>query len=160
DGPLKVTGRAMYASDLHFPGMLYAVPVCSTIANGKIESLDASAAQKLPGVRAIYHRGNIGKLFRVAVSFGEDMSKVDEQRPPFEDTIVGYSGQYVPLAVADTFEQAMAAADAVKVSYRAEPHNVSTDLDPQHLEAARKKDGPAKDPETPHVESERGDPEK
>ncbi len=27
DGPLKVTGRAQYASDFHFPGLLYAVPV-------------------------------------------------------------------------------------------------------------------------------------
>src|SRR5881396_1528646 len=85
DGPLKVTGRALYASDHHFPGMLYAVPVCSTIAKGEIESLDLSAAEKMPGVRAIYHRQNIGKLFRVAISFGEEMAMVDEKRPPFED---------------------------------------------------------------------------
>ena len=32
DGPLKVTGRALYASDFHFPGLLYAVPVEATIA--------------------------------------------------------------------------------------------------------------------------------
>ena len=34
DGPLKVTGKAQYASDFHFPGMLYAVPVEATIASG------------------------------------------------------------------------------------------------------------------------------
>ena len=34
DGPLKVTGTAQYASDHHLPGMLYAVPVGATIANG------------------------------------------------------------------------------------------------------------------------------
>ena len=36
DGPLKVTGKAQYTSDFHFPGMLYAVPVEATIANGRI----------------------------------------------------------------------------------------------------------------------------
>src|SRR6185503_11954577 len=84
DGPLKVTGRAMYASDHHFPGMLYAVPAGSTIAKGEIQALDLSTAEKMPGVRAIYHRGNIGKLFRVAVTFGgTDWAMVDEKRPPF-----------------------------------------------------------------------------
>ncbi len=40
DGPLKTTGTAEYAADYHFPRMTYAVPVCATIANGKIRSLD------------------------------------------------------------------------------------------------------------------------
>ena len=50
DGPLKTTGTAMYAGDYNFPRMVYAVPVCSTIASGKIRSIDTSAAEKLPGV--------------------------------------------------------------------------------------------------------------
>ena len=53
DGPLKVTGRAMYASDHSFPGMLYAVPVGATIAKGTLASVDTSAAAKMPGVRAV-----------------------------------------------------------------------------------------------------------
>ena len=64
EGPLKVSGLAMYATDFHFPGMLYAVPVEATIANGKIEKLETAAAEKMPGVRAIFHRANIGKIFR------------------------------------------------------------------------------------------------
>ena len=64
DGPLKVTGTAQYASDFHFPGLLYGVPVEATIANGKITTLDTAAAEKMPGVRAIFHRQNIGKIFR------------------------------------------------------------------------------------------------
>src|SRR3954453_13311683 len=64
DGPRKVTGLAQYTSDFHFPGMLYAVPVGATIANGRITKLDTAAAEKMPGVRAILHRGNIGKIFR------------------------------------------------------------------------------------------------
>jgi len=40
DGPLKVSGKAQYASDFHFPGMLYAIPVEATIASGRITKLD------------------------------------------------------------------------------------------------------------------------
>src|SRR5437870_5718002 len=54
----------------------------------------------------------------------------EERRPPFEDDVVGYYGQYIALAVADTFEAAKAAADAVRVTYSKEKPNVET-----HLEA-------------------------
>jgi len=64
DGPLKVSGRAQYASDFHFPGMLHAVPVGATIASGRVAAIDAAAASKMPGVRAVFHRENIGKIFR------------------------------------------------------------------------------------------------
>ncbi|WP_050025540.1 xanthine dehydrogenase family protein molybdopterin-binding subunit [Verrucomicrobium sp. BvORR034] len=159
DGPLKVTGRAMYSSDHHFPGMLYAVPVSATIANGKIEKIDTAAAEKMPGVRAIYHQGNIGKLFRVSVSFG-DLSMIDETRPPFEDDVIRYYGQYVALAVADTFERAGAAADAVKVTYRREEPNVERELGVERLAGVRKKGGAKPEQlESPKVQSERGEPE-
>ena len=39
DGPLKVSGKAQYASDFHFPGTLYAVPVEATIASGRVVTL-------------------------------------------------------------------------------------------------------------------------
>src|ERR1700682_21098 len=113
DGPLKVSGVAQYASDFHFPGMLYAVPVEATIANGKIQKLDTAAAEKMPGVRAIFHRENIGKIFR-GVRGGGLGGIVDERRPPLEDDVVRYYGQYIALAVADTFESAKAAADTVR----------------------------------------------
>src|SRR6185503_19110718 len=64
DGPRKVSGRAQYTSDFHFPGLLYAVPVEATIANGKLLKLDTSAAEKMPGVRAVFHRENIGPIYR------------------------------------------------------------------------------------------------
>src|SRR5437868_10887148 len=127
DGPLKVTGTAQYASDFHFPGLLYAVPVEATIANGKIQKLDTAAAEKMPGVRAIFHRENIGKIFRSVKGPGME-GLCDERRPPFEDDIVRYYGQYVALAVADTFEAAKAAADAVRVTYAKDKPNVATDL--------------------------------
>src|SRR5439155_17973317 len=127
DGPLKVTGKAQYTSDFHFPGLLYGVPVEATIAKGKVVKLDTAAAEKMPGVRAIFHRENIGKIFRSVQGTGFE-GITDERRPPFEDDIVRYYGQYVALAVADTFETAKAAADAVRVTYAKEKPNVDTDL--------------------------------
>jgi xanthine dehydrogenase YagR molybdenum-binding subunit len=127
DGPLKVSGKAQYASDFHFPGMLYAVPVAATIANGRVTAIDAALAIRTPGVRAVFHRANIGKIFRS--TFGPGFQGVtDERRPPFEDDVVRYYGQYVALAVADTFEAARAAADAVRVTYAREEPNVDTEL--------------------------------
>jgi xanthine dehydrogenase YagR molybdenum-binding subunit len=154
DGPLKVTGRAKYASDFHFPGLLYGVPVEATIANGKVTRVDTAAAEKMPGVRAIFHRENIGKIYRSVQGQGFDGIS-DERRPPFEDDIVRYYGQYVALAVADTFEAAKGAADAVRVSYAKEKPNVDTDL--------KADDEPDVVPTTvaptPRLQSKRGDAE-
>jgi xanthine dehydrogenase YagR molybdenum-binding subunit len=127
DGALKVSGKAQYASDFHFPGMLYAVPVGATIANGRVVKLDTAAAEKMPGVHAVFHRENIGRIFRSVQGPGF-AGITDERRPPFEDDVVRYYGQYIALAVADTFETAKAAADAVRVTYVEEKPNVDTDL--------------------------------
>jgi len=152
DGPLKVSGKAQYASDFSFPGLLYAVPVEATIANGRVVKLDTAAAEKMPGVRAIFHRANIGKIFRSAPGNGMEGICI-ERRPPFDDDIVRYYGQYVALAVADTFETAKAAADAVHVTYFKDKPNVETDLkaddDPAVVETTY---GPEH-----RLQSERGD---
>src|SRR5882724_4937920 len=123
DGPLKVSGRAQYTSDFHFPGLLYAVPVGSTIANGKLTEIDTAVAEKMPGVVAILHRGNIGKIFRSTVQPNFE-GICEERRPPFEDDVIRYYGQHIALAVAETFETAKAAADAVRATYSAEKPNV------------------------------------
>jgi xanthine dehydrogenase YagR molybdenum-binding subunit len=152
DGPRKVTGRAQYTSDFNFPGMLYAVPVEATIGNGKLLTLDTAAAEKMSGVRAIFHRGNIGRIFRSTPAPGFDRICL-ERRPPFEDDVIRYYGQYIALAVADTFEAAKAAADAVHATYSKEKPNVES-----YLEAANDPDvvftgyGPV-----PRLQSNRGD---
>jgi xanthine dehydrogenase YagR molybdenum-binding subunit len=141
DGPFKVTGTAKYASDYRFPGMVYAVPVGSTIANGRIASLDIDAARVMPGVVRIFHRENVGALHEPS----DDEGIIEEARPPFADDVIRYYGQYVALVVAETFEQATAAAARIRVSYaeQADPE-VALELAP---------DG------EPNVESQRGDPE-
>ena len=152
DGARKVTGLAQYTSDFNFPGMLYAMPVEATIANGKLLTLDTSAAEKMPGVRAVFHRRNIGRIFRSTPAPGFDRVCL-ERRPPFEDDVIRYYGQYIALAVADTFEAARAAADAVRATYAKEKPNVE-----RRLEAGNDPDvvftgyGPV-----PRLQSHRGD---
>ncbi len=154
DGPRKVSGMAQYTADFHFPGMLYAVPVEATIANGKLVKLDTAAAEKMPGVRAIFYRQNIGKIFRSVTQPGFE-SICDERRPPFEDDVIRYYGQYIALAVADTFEAAKAAADAVRATYATEKPNVEDELkaddEPDVVETTF---GPSE-----RLESHRGDAE-
>jgi xanthine dehydrogenase YagR molybdenum-binding subunit len=143
DGPLKVSGAAMYTSDHNLPGMLYAVPVCATIARGVVTSIDCNLAQGMPGVKAVYTRQNLGRLFRSGPAT-ETGGNIDERRPPFEDDTIRYYGQYVAAVVADTFEHAVAAANAVQVTYSSEKPDMRT-----HLETDEK----------PKVDSQRGDPE-
>lgn len=143
EGPLKVSGIATYTSDFNFPGLLYAVPVCATIGSGTIAGLDTSVAGSMPGVQAVYHRANIGRIYRSAPDEGLG-THLDERRPPFEDDVIRYYGQYVAAAVADTYEQAIAAANAVKVTYDAKEPDVRDQLE---LEGQ------------PNLDGERGDPD-
>src|SRR6185369_5035219 len=154
DGPRKGTGLAQYTSDCHFPGMLYAVPVEATLANGKLVKLDTEAAEKMPNVRAVFHRGNIGKIFRSTPAPGFDRV-CEERRPAFEDDVVRYYGQYIALAVADTFEAAKGAADAVRATYAKEKPNVDTDLKPDDEPDVV----PTTVAPTERLQSKRGDPE-
>src|SRR5580658_6902581 len=137
DGPLKVTGTAKYSSDYNLPGMLYAVPVCATIASGTIVSIDAARAEAMPGVKAVFHRGNIGKLYRTVPPAGFS-GIIDEKRPPFADDTVRYYGQYVA---------AVAAANGEKVTYTPPPNNLTALF--TESEATEK----------PNVDSHRGDPD-
>lgn len=116
DGPDKLTGRAQYAADVHPEGTTYAYGVYSTIAKGRIVSIDTDAARRCPGVIDIFHHNNFPRLHRSPSNFDEG-NVVDEKRVPFEDDYVYYSGQFVALVVADTFEHARAAAYQVTVDY-------------------------------------------
>ena len=53
DALAKVTGQAVYATDVRLPGMLYGCALRSPLAHAKILEVDVSAARKVPGVRAV-----------------------------------------------------------------------------------------------------------
>jgi xanthine dehydrogenase YagR molybdenum-binding subunit len=127
DGPLKTTGAAEYTADFHFERMAYAVPVVATVASGRIRRLDTASAEQMPGVLLALHHGNIGPLYRTVP--GDDNATNSEVRSAFEDDVVRHWGQYVAVVVAESFEQATAAAAAVKVDYETETPNLRVSLD-------------------------------
>ena len=53
DGADKVTGRAQFGADIHLPGMLYGKVLRSPHAHARIIAIDTSAAEALPGVKAV-----------------------------------------------------------------------------------------------------------
>jgi xanthine dehydrogenase YagR molybdenum-binding subunit len=53
DGPLKVSGRAKYSYDIVRPGMIYGRILRSPHAHARLKSIDAVAAEKAPGVKAL-----------------------------------------------------------------------------------------------------------
>jgi len=126
DGPLKTTGAARYAVDHDFPNLVHAVAVQSTIGKGRIRSLDVAAAEKMPGVLLVLRHGNIQNVFRTFPR--QQDGAMAESRAPFEDENIYYWGQYIAVVVAETLEQAKAAASAVRADYEVEPPDVRTDL--------------------------------
>ncbi|MFN2459983.1 MAG: xanthine dehydrogenase family protein molybdopterin-binding subunit [Candidatus Velthaea sp.] len=114
DGRLKVTGAAKYSAEWPMPNMLYGYLVLSTIANGRIASIDASAALKHPGVVAVMTPRNAPRINR-----GEGPTEVKMML--LQDDAVHYDRQPVAVVLADTFERAQYAASLVKVTYAAAP---------------------------------------
>jgi xanthine dehydrogenase YagR molybdenum-binding subunit len=114
DGRLKVTGDAAYAVEHPLQHVAHGVGVTSTIGKGRIVRIDSTEAERMPGIRAILHHGNMAPLYRPAGALAEH-SQPGEIRPPFEDEQVYYYGQFVALVIADTFEQAQDAAAHVQV---------------------------------------------
>ncbi len=62
EGRDKVTGRAEYTHLMQVPGMLHAKIFRSTVAHGRIKSVDTSAARKVPGVYGVYTSDDVRKV--------------------------------------------------------------------------------------------------
>ena len=112
DGPLKTTGKAPYAYERHdaAPDAAYGYVVGSAIAKGKITSMDLARAKAAPGVLAIVTAENAGKLGKGKMNIATLLGG-----PAIE-----HYHQAVAVVVAETFEQARAAAQLVQVSYSQE----------------------------------------
>src|SRR5579883_791237 len=121
DGRRKVTGAARYAADYPIEKMAYAVPILSTIGKGRIKSIDREALLREPGVLEVLTRENCPRLSGTANDFGS-WTKLGEARLPFDDDGIHYAGQVVGMVIAETLEQANAAALNAEVEYEsAEP---------------------------------------
>jgi xanthine dehydrogenase YagR molybdenum-binding subunit len=109
DGPLKTTGTAPYAYERHdvVPNQAYGYVVGSAIAKGRIASIDLARAKAASGVLAVVTADNAGKLAK-----GERNTAKLLGGPEID-----HYHQAIALVVAETFEQARAAAQLVRVDY-------------------------------------------
>src|SRR5213083_3275582 len=119
DGRQKVTGRATYAAEFDVPGQAHGAINRSTIANGRIASIDSAAAERAPGVIAVLTHRNAPRLAYRAHKALVDPD-VGERLHLLQDDRVSHQGQPIALVVADTLEQASHAATLVRVTYAAE----------------------------------------
>ena len=122
DGRLKVTGQARYAAEFAVPDVVHAVLVNSTIGAGAITGFDLAAARAMPGVLAIITPDNAPKL---QINGGSQQSV---HAPLLQDRDIHFNGQHVAVVVAETLEQADAAASLVRVRYRRDEPVTSMDV--------------------------------
>jgi CO/xanthine dehydrogenase Mo-binding subunit len=117
DGRLKVTGAATYPIDVTLPGLACAVLVGSTVTSGRILHIAVDAAERAPGVLAV-----ITHLNAPALAPGPATEIGPQPVPPFQSDAVLHYGQHVAMVVAETREEANAAAALIEVTYeRDEP---------------------------------------
>ena len=115
EGPLKVTGAAPYAYEVEPPSPpAYGVMLSAPIARGRISAIDTAAAEASPGVLLVWtHRNSPAQ--------GPRPERYDfftpSPRPALESDRVYFFGQQVAVVVADTLENAQAAAALVQVTY-------------------------------------------
>jgi xanthine dehydrogenase YagR molybdenum-binding subunit len=126
DGVLKVTGKAPYAADHHPKGMLYAVLAVSTIARGRVTSLDVAAAKRHASVVEVMTPSNRPKL-------AEDQNA---KTNPFmfrmellQDDTVRYANQAIAVVIAETLEAATEGAVLLSPQYETLPARVGLDGD-------------------------------
>jgi xanthine dehydrogenase YagR molybdenum-binding subunit len=112
DGPAKVMGKGKYTADINLPGMLYARMVDATIPHGRIVSIDTSAAEKVPGVRAVHVIEHV---------YGVAELRDPKLETPSRYPMVRYAGQPVAGVAAISQQIANDAAALVKVQYDTMP---------------------------------------
>ncbi|MEK6320555.1 MAG: xanthine dehydrogenase family protein molybdopterin-binding subunit [Acidobacteriota bacterium] len=102
DGAQKVSGRAKYSMDINRPGMLFGKIVRSPHAHAKVKSIDTSAAEQMPGVKAVHIVAQVGTELLWAGATVVSLAAVDE--PTAEDAMRAIKVEYevLPHLVIDT----------------------------------------------------------
>ncbi|QGZ66062.1 xanthine dehydrogenase family protein molybdopterin-binding subunit [Paraburkholderia acidisoli] len=119
DGPLKVAGRATFAAEFPLERMTYAALKYSTIARGRIATIDTAAAEAAPGVVLVMTWRNAPRL-KPLPPFGTQPKAVGgDDVPVMQDDQVHWNGQPVALVLAETQEQADHAQALIDVTYEA-----------------------------------------
>ncbi|MCP3934376.1 MAG: xanthine dehydrogenase family protein molybdopterin-binding subunit [Actinomycetia bacterium] len=115
DGFDKVTGRAKFGADHYLPGMLEGHTVRSPHAHARIVSIDTSAAERVPGVKAVVTGADFPAVE------GDAMARNVPHNSIARDKVL-YEGHLVAAVAATSREAAKAGAEAVVVEYEVLPH--------------------------------------
>jgi len=121
DGPLKVTGAAPFAAEFPVTGMLFAAVAYSTIAKGRITSLDTSAAETAPGVSLVMTHKNAPKLKSMPIFNSSPKAAGPSDLPIMQDDHIHWNGEAIAVVLAETQEQADHAKSLIRAEYREEP---------------------------------------
>jgi len=114
DGRLKVTGGARYTADIPLAAAAHAAIVYSTIASGRIVSIDTTAAENAPGVLVVLTHKNMPRMKPVPWSH---LRPQGQTYLPLQDDQIRYAGQPIALVVAATLDQATYAGTLIKATY-------------------------------------------
>ncbi|AUA09070.1 xanthine dehydrogenase family protein molybdopterin-binding subunit [Streptomyces malaysiensis] len=120
EGREKVTGAARYAGDIPLPDLAHGWMVLSTVARGRIGSVETEAVLAMPGVLAVLHHENAP---RVNLDYMGMIGPPDPILGVFQNDRVPFMGWPVALVVAERPEQAREAAEALVVRYDQEQHD-------------------------------------
>ncbi len=120
DGRLKVTGAARFAAEITMDGMLYAAVAYSTIAKGRIVSIDTSAADAAPGVALVMTHNNAPRMKPMPVFGTQPKAAGPSDLPVMQDDRIHWNGQPIAVVLADTQDQADHAASLIRVDYQPE----------------------------------------
>ena len=134
DGRQKVTGGATYAAEFDQPNQAHGVIVRSTVANGRIASIDSAEAERAPGVVAVLTHRNAPRL-AYREHKGPPDPEVGERLHVLQDDRVNHQGQPIALVIAETLDQATHAATLVRVTYA--PEAATTDIRPRRAGRCR-----------------------
>jgi xanthine dehydrogenase YagR molybdenum-binding subunit len=124
DGKLKVMGRARFAAEIPFANLAYGALVTSTIARGRILSIDTAAAEAAPGVALVMTYRNAPRLKPPPMMMNDPNGAAASDLPIMQDAHIHWNGEPVAVVLADTIEQAAHAASLVQVTY----HTDAADL--------------------------------
>jgi xanthine dehydrogenase YagR molybdenum-binding subunit len=116
DGRLKVTGGARYTADIPLAGATHGAVVHSTIANGRTVSIDTTAAEKAPGVLAVFTHRNMPRMNPTPKPWSH-LHPHGQGYLPLQDDKIHYAGQPIALVVAATRDQATYAGTLIRVEY-------------------------------------------
>ena len=119
DGPLKVAGQATFAAEFPMERMVYAALAFSSIARGRIASLDTGAAEAAEGVVLVMTYKNAPRMKPMPMFMTAAKAGGGDNLPVMQDDQVHWNGQPIAVVLAQTQEQADHAKSLIKVTYEA-----------------------------------------